>query len=61
MKFPALAIDPRVWNSWSASKTYDRLFFLPIIGKIEALKIIFTIMLYDSQLQMSFVSFRYGT
>ena len=35
---PALSGDPRVGISWSAAETEDRLFFLPIIGKIEVLK-----------------------
>ena len=33
-KFSALSLDLRVGISWSALKTDDRLFFLPIIGKI---------------------------
>ena len=49
-EFPALSVDPRVGISGSASETYDWLLFLPIITKIEALKRIFTITLYDSQL-----------
>ena len=44
-EFPALTVDPRVGISWSASKTDGCLFFLPIIGKVEVLKIIFTITL----------------
>ena len=32
-KFPALSVDPRVEMSRSASGTYDRIFFLPVIGK----------------------------
>ena len=37
-----------------ASTTDDLLFFLPITGKIEVLKIVFTVPLYDGQLQTSF-------
>ena len=37
-EFPASSVDSRVGISWSASETDDSLFFLPIIGKIEALK-----------------------
>ena len=37
-EFPALSADPRVRISWTASKTDDSLFFVPIIVKIEAYK-----------------------
>ena len=37
-EFHTLSIDLRVGIFWSASETDDRLFFLPFIGNIEALK-----------------------
>ena len=42
-EFQAFFADLRVGISWSASETDNRLFFLPVIGKIEVLKRIFTI------------------
>ena len=59
-EFPALSVDPRVGISWSSSETDVWLFFLPITEKIEALKGIFTLMLYDGQFRTSFGVFRYG-
>ena len=56
-EFPALSINPRVGISWSASETYDYLFFLPITGKVKAFKRIFIVTLYDGQLQTSFGGF----
>ena len=42
-EFLALFVDPTVSISWSALETDERLFFLPINGKIEMLTRIFTI------------------
>ena len=58
-EFPALSVVLKVGISWSVSETND-FFFLPVFGKMEALKRIFTIRLYDCQLQTSFGIFRYG-
>ena len=55
-EFPAVSVDPRVGISWSASVADDWLFFLPIIGKIEALKRIFKVV--NSKRH---VAFRYGS
>ena len=59
--FSALSIDLRVGISQSASEIDDCLFFLPIIGKIKALKNTVTITLYDGQLRTIFSVFHYGT
>ena len=37
-EFPALSVDPRVGNFWSALETDDWLLFLPIIIKMEIVK-----------------------
>ena len=45
--FLALSVDPRVGISRYALETDDILFFLPIMGKIKALKRIFYKKLYE--------------
>ena len=52
--FPALSIDSRAGISRSTLENDNRLFSLPITGKIKALKRIFTITSYGGQLQMFF-------
>ena len=53
-EFPALSVDLRVEISWAASGLMVDYFSYLFIGKIKALKRIFTITLYDVQLQTLF-------